>query len=363
MKTTASLSALSALVLISASSAQVVSPTEFSTVEAPSYIYLPFGSNNSAGWRFAQIHDDLKGKKVTIREIGFRRDSTRSRFPSFEFTVTMKMSTAASTASQIVAAFDSNHGPNKSTVVLNKVIKFPGTSPNGVAAPWDYRIKLDNPYAFDGTQSGLCWEAQVSLFRNMKTTVYFDAAYSQSANPPLAQAYFGEGCVHSTQLNAAGLTSTSSTNYTQKTGTVTFYGSNQAPNSLAIGAIGFSRTMLGALPLPFAIPGSASAYSGTCTLYSSLDVLFAAGTDANGSCNASIPIPVDVNFDGAKLFVQLMSQDPQSNAALNLITTNAVEMQFVKPFGAASVSHVYASNTLSSTGSLQKTYGHVLAIF
>lgn len=350
--------------LLAPATCQVVSPKHFAQVEGSSYVYRPFGSNNASGWRYQQVHDDLMGMKTTIRELAFRRDAPRTnRYSAYEFTVSVVLSTASKTAATMTSTFADNHGTNKKLVTVNRTVKMPATRPDTVAAPWVYRIKLDTPYAFDGTNGGLCWETQTSLFRGIVSTVYMDGASSASANPALAQTYFGQGCVHSSQVNPSAMTTSSSTNYSQKVGSIRVNGSYLARNSLAIGTIGFSRTNLGAIPLPLVIPGSQNAYSGACSIYASLDLVFAAATTSTGSASVTVPIPVDVQYGGAKLFVQLFSVDDQTSASLGLITSNAAEMQFVPPYVVAPISRVYASNTLAATGSLNRNYGLVTAAF
>ena len=355
----ASLSPLAAL-----RAQQRVSPLEFRVVEAPNLASRPFGSHSTNGWRYLQVHDDLRGSKLTIRELGFRRDGAQVlRYSKYECTVSMSMSTAKTSSQTIDAFFDKNHGANKKSVVINRVIKFPATRGGRLVGPWDYRIKLDTPYAFDGTSGGLCWEARVSFFRGLISTVNFDAAWSVSSNPPMAIVPFGAGCVHSEQTRAAVLGASSAMNWNTGVGTINLSGNYQARSALTIGTIGFSRTSLGGIPLPFEIPGSSAAYSGSCRFYVSMDLLFGASTNNAGWSNSSIPIPVDPKFAGLRIYAQMMSVDPSSSAAIQFITTNGVEFQFVPPYKVAPVSSVYASNTLISKGNVQKTYGMVSAIF
>ncbi|MCB9890075.1 MAG: hypothetical protein H6833_00325 [Planctomycetes bacterium] len=358
------LAAVAALLSASSLSAQTaVSPAEFAKTEAPTYDYRPFGSNNANGYRQIQIHDDLKGKKLTINELGFRRDAREGRYSAFEFTTTIVCSTAAIDAPNISTTFDTNHGTNKKSVAISKTIKWPAQLSDDCASTWDYRIKFDSPYAFDGTNGGFCWEAQVALFRNIATTVYFDFANGSSTNPAMAQSYYGTGCVHSQQVNRANLTTSTSMNWAQKTGTVRVNFSYLGLNGLAIGAIGFNRDNFGPIPLPLLIPGSATAYSGPCSFYTTLDLLFATATSSTGAGNISIPIPADINYGGIKLFVQMMSVDDATPAAIKFITTNGAVLQYVPPYTAPAVSRVIASSSLAPTGSLQKNYGMVTAIF
>lgn len=344
--------------------AQVVSPQEFAKTEAPSSIYRGLGSRSTSGWRYLQIHDDLKGKNATVREIAFRRDGARNTlYSSYEFNLTLILSTASKTAATITANFDANHGANKKVVASNQAVNMPATRARGVAADWQYRIKLRTPYVFSGANGGLCWEAQTSLFRGPATTVYFDAAWSRSTNPAMAGAAYGSGCYHTKQRLRATTSVRASVNYTSKLGSLSVSGNYHAPNSFAIVALGFSKTNFGAIPLPFVIPGSTRAYSGACSILASLDILFAGTTNASGTTSVNVPIPVDRQYGGVKLFMQLMSQDKDTPAAIDLVTANGYEVQFVAPYDLAPVSRSYANNSLAATGAVTKNYGIVTAIF
>lgn len=340
------------------------SPAVNKNVEGSSYIYNAFGQSNSSGWRFQQVHDDLQGKQLTVRELGFRRDANyMNRFSAYDFTVQLILSTAATQSSTMSTTFDQNHGTNRSVVVTNKVINMPATVGDGVAQPFAYRMKFDTAYTFNGGSGGLCWEARISLQRNLITTTYFDAAYSQDANPPLAQAYFGQGCAHTSQTTVAQLQASSSCNYTSNTGLLYLNGYYLDRSGVALASIGFSRTAYGALPLPFVLPGTATAYSGPCSIYGSLDLIFATTSDANGYGTLTIPIPVDINYAGAKLFSQYLTEDKAASVPIKLVTSNAVELQYVPPFTRTPISCSVAGSPLSATGTVTQYYGYVTALY
>ena len=355
---------LGATLLGAALPAQIaVSPKEFTKTEAPSSDTRPFGSASSTGYRFLQVHDDLKGKKFTVRELAWRRDGTRTgRSSAYQFTCSIVMSTAKTNSQSIDGTFDKNHGSNKKTVLTNRTIKWPASRSQGVARAWDFRIKLDTPYVFDGAGS-FCWESRSLLYRGLTGSLTLDYAWSSNTSPALASGSFGTGCYHSTQTTPANLTVSSSANYRTQTGSLRFFGRGLARNTLAIGAIGFSKTSLAGIPLPFTIPGSGRQYSGPCTFYTSLDIFFGAATTSSGTSSNTVPIPVDVKFAGIKLFSQLLSPDAATGTSIALITSNAAEFQFVAPYKKAPVSRVIASNTASLKGVATKTFGLVTAIF
>ena len=340
--------------------AQVVSPAENAVGEGSNRIYRPFGGSSTGGWRYMQIHDDLKGKKVTVNSVAFRRDgATTTNYMSFSVTVTMLMSTAKNDSQKMVSRFDDNHGGNKQTVITNKKFDFPTTIGGHIPAAWSYSMKLDRPYSFDGTNGGLCWEARTTLHTNLRTTVYFDAAWSSSTNPALAVVNYGSGCRHSTQVSNVTASGSSSMNWRGKTGTIWLYGRTLPRTTFAIASLGFSRTRSGPIPLPFTFPGTETGPSGPCKLLVSLDILTAIGTDANGNATLRFPIPLDPGFHGLVMRGQWLAIDRAIQGPLQFVTSNGVEYNFVKPYTTAPVSRSYNTNTFSQTGTVTKAYGLV----
>lgn len=355
-------SAIALSCLAAATSAQV-SPSYNERTEGNTYSNQPFGQDNANGWRFLQLHDDLKGKNQTIRGLAFRRDGTVSNTPYMAFSTRMTVicSTAATTVATLSNTFDANHGGNKQTVVSSQEFNFPPTLPGYLPAPFTYVINFQNPYAFNGTNGGLCWEVQITQQTNLVTTVYLDFQYSQSTNPQAETDTYGEGCIHSSRTTPLGATCSTSFNWTNKTGTLYLNGNNLPVNSLALGVIGFSRANYGPFPLPWTFPGSASQYSGPCNLYTSLDILLPGGSSTSGTAQVSLPIPLDAaTMNGLTLYGQYMSPDLLTKAAIKFTTSNGTIWNFVAPYTLAPGGYVLANTTFAATGtSMNKNYMYV----
>jgi LysM repeat protein len=269
--------------------------------------------------------------------------------------------TAATTVATLSNTFDANHGGNKQTVVSSQEFNFPPTLPGNLPAPFTYVINFQNPYAFNGTNGGLCWEVQITQQTNLTTTVYLDQQYSQSANPQAETDTYGEGCIHSSRTAALGATCSTSFNWNNKTGTLYLNGTNLPINSLALGVIGFSRTNYGPFPLPWTFPGSANQYSGPCNLYTSLDILLPGGSSTSGTAQVSLPIPLDpATMNGLTLYGQYMSPDLLTKAAIKFTTSNGTIWNFVAPFTLTPGGYVLANTTFAATGtSMNKNYAYV----
>jgi hypothetical protein len=345
---------------LSTTRAQTVSPEHFSSADGDSYSALPFGTSNPTGWRYQQVHDDLKGKKLTLRGLAFRRDNaTAEPYMSFSLRMTVVLSTSATTSATMSTTFSSNHGTSTQTVLSGKQIDFKATRSSFLPAPFDYAIAFDQPYSFDGTSNGLCWEVQISQQINLQTSVYFDTVVSTSTSPPANTGTYGTACLHSTQRTAVSAAGSSSMDWPNSNGTLYLTGYNLAMSSVAIGVFGFSRTLYGPIPLPFLFPGSPNQYSGPCYLNASLDFMLPTGSDQNGYAQASFPVPLATSMNGFTLRAQLLAIDNATKAAIPLIGSNGVEYNFLAPYSLAQMSNCYASSTLAPTGTMTANNGLV----
>ncbi|PIE24425.1 MAG: hypothetical protein CSA62_03885 [Planctomycetota bacterium] len=356
------------LCLSSLSAQSVVDPAFAKGVEAATYFSMPFGARSNAGWRFLQIHDGLKGKKLQIKQLAFRREAGSYSIPprsnAFSFRVTLKLSTAKLAYGKIDASFDKNHGTNKRTVVLSKKVNWPATRVQHTAMPFEFILKFDQPYSFDGTSGGLCWEAQISGQQDLRRTIYFDASRDYSnTNPALAVQPFGTGCIHSAEDFAMSARGSSSMNWRGKVGTLYLDGSNLRRNSMAIGVIGFSRTQFAAFKLPFLFPGhKQGSPSGPCYLYTSLDLLFPLSATSSGTARVTMPIPAQNSLNGQRVYGQFLSLDTASSSLLPLVASNGVEFQWVKPYRRTGISYLYTGNSFGLSGSKRINAGLVIGL-
>lgn len=337
----------------------IVDPAHFRATESPYQGSRPFGRSSTGGWRYLQIHDGLKGAKATINELAWRRDGDRDRHTAYSFRCTLMLSTAAVAYDKIDQTFDNNHGTNKKTVVNFKEVSWPATRAEMLPAPFEYVIKFDQPYAFDGTGGGLCWEAQLSNIQNIRGTYYFDSAYRSSNDPNLETQPFGQGCYHSLESSPMEARGSSSMSWPSNVGTLYLDGRDLPPNTPVIGVLGVSRSSYAGLPLPFLLPGTMGTYSGPCYIHVSLDIILPSTADNNGNSRVAFPIPARSEFDGRSLYGQWLAIDTASPAPLPLVTSNGMEFQWVEPYPDPELSRVYASNNFANTGSTNVNQGLV----
>jgi hypothetical protein len=361
MRATHVSAALSFCLIAGSLSAQsIVDPAHFKNTEANSQAYRPFGGNSSGGWRYLQVHDGLQGAKATINQLAWRRDQNRTRHNAYSFRCTLILSTAKNDSANIDATFDNNHGANKQTVVTFKEIKWPGTTGNTVPSPFEYVIKFDSPYAFDGTNGGLCWEAPGDADHQPADDALLRCRHDGEHQPAARHADLRHGLLlHSTErAKVMSATGASSMNWRNSVGTLYLDGSGLPRSSVVIGVLGLSRSNYLGLPLPFMVPGSSTQYSGACYLNTSLDFLIPSQANTSGSARVQFPVPATAAYDGLKLYGMYLAIDNNTNA-LPLVTSNGVEFQWVEPYPTSGISRVYSTNQFSTSGSVNKNYGLV----
>jgi hypothetical protein len=127
--------------------------------------------------------------------------------------------------------------------------------------------------------------------------------------------------------------------------------------------IGISRKTFGPIPLPLLFPGSATDVTGPCNLYVSVDFVIPLATDSSGRATLNFPIPADPAFAGFTLNGQWLVPDTGAGNMFGLIASDGVQWNWVAPYTMAPVSTVYATNTLSQTGSLSSNHGLVAQLW
>ena len=180
----------------------IVHPHIYTNKEAPSYSYYPFGYRSSLQryrqFRYQQIHDNLSNNPIKIKAMAFRRDGTTPYHPYEAYTVTLELALSTSPKSSTTASrtFDNNMGPDKTTVITKKTIKFPQTNfMHTMPEPFLYKLPFDSGKSFNlGAKKNLCWEAKVydnNLYTVSKNYIFFDKVNAFSTSPYVR---FGHGC-------------------------------------------------------------------------------------------------------------------------------------------------------------------------
>jgi hypothetical protein len=349
----------SMLLLAPALAAQaVVSPRNFTSAEGNSSDAAPFGTT-ATPYRYLQVHADLTTPR-NITALSLRRDggSPTTAYPAYTIVVDLFMSSAATTASTMSATFDNNHGANKVQVGSFLQVSFPATSGGAIPRPFEYRIPLPQPYAYNG-QGGLCWEARLIAHQG-SSTAYHDMVGGSTTNSPMAVVNLGTGCRAAGRTSAVVFNGSSSMNWPQNSGTLNYSGTGAPNNAFGIIALGTNNQSYNGIPLPFEIPGTSGGSSGACRIYNSFAFLFPALADGSGGYTLNVGVPATQEFYGARLFGQSLFADAAANP-VGAITSNQVEHNWVPPFNNnLPVGRVHLSGSTGATGTAQNRYGLIV---
>lgn len=144
-----------------------VSPPAHEFFEAPRATGFPVGHPTRTTLRYLEVHDSFAGTPRTIRAIAFRRRADDpSTAPAFDAQITLRLSTAATTAATIDPSFAANHGPDLVEVTPSRTVSFPATGPTTEPlAAFDFEIPADTPFVFGGL-GPLCIEIVVAGHTN-----------------------------------------------------------------------------------------------------------------------------------------------------------------------------------------------------
>jgi hypothetical protein len=351
--------ALATLVLSASLVAQAVAPPHFAAAEATANNTYPFGGNfsTSTPFRYAQVHDDVPA--MVIQGFAFRHDSVFVGPVVAPYTLTLDawMSTAAPgiTSQSASSVFDNNHGADKIQVVTNKTISVGANDPAAVPGPFVLDIPFDTgvvfPYAAGG--SSLVWEVHITARTNTES-VAFDAVSSlnnEPANPPMGMSMAHTGCRATGKINPMWLMPTpAQMSWSSGQGAISMQAGDLLNNGLIAWVFGLDDTQWSGVPLPFDVPGSTGAPSGTCTLRTDLGLLFAATASPGGNAQLALTFPVTPAMHGATLYSQVLGVDPQANP-LGFTLSNLAVLQLVAPYPTPLTGcRIYQPGSLAASG-------------
>lgn len=326
-----------------AAGAQIYSPAHFTNVRATGSNAFPFGSGTQ--FRYAQIHDDVNGP-VAVNMISTRRAPATSATAGGTANVDLWVSTAATSSATPNIMFDLNHGADKAQVITNKAINIATATADALPGNYDVVMPFDTPFPF--TSGSLCWEVHVLSRTASVTNDNFSTA---STNPALgvhSLTTFRPGCIATGRTARQSATGSSVMTWASGTGILRITGSNAAANAIIITAVGTSNTSWGGIPLPFLIPGSDTAPSGSCFLYNDAFLFQAGLASATGASTTDVAIPATPNLHGLTTRTQNYSIDAPANP-IGIVTSNPVIHQWIAPFGTQPASRIYLSNSLGGT--------------
>jgi len=331
-----------------------VSPSHFTRVEGNNALALGVGLGTAPG-RLLQVHDDMAARSISA--FAFRRDGqdTSDHLP-FSVVMTLAMSTARTTAAQPDATFDANHGTDRRTVFTNQFLQFPAVPYAGFAHPFDYRVPLATPYQHGGG-GPLCIDLQI-VTRSSSAYYFLDAASGQEPNPGGDTRLLGEGCRVSAMSSRALLLGGFVPNWPTGLMTLSFTGSYLPPATVAALTIGDSATQWGPFPLPFELPGTATAPSGPCTVMNSVLLVFPQLVDAMGGLSATLGYAPHPSMRGRNLYTQLVAPAPTANS-WGLVLSNGVEFHPAAPWTAVPIGLVELAG-LGGVGNATANSGQIV---
>lgn len=335
---------LLALAFATSLTAQYVSPFGHRLAEGLSNNVFPFG-NTAVPFRFSQVHDDVPA--MTVTSLAFRHNAATVRYAAHSITCDGWMSTAVASSSLATTNFDNNHGADKVPVIFNRTFNHAASDPTCVPGAWLLSYPLDVPFTFAGTPASICWEVHVTA-KTQGSSVTHDA-FSVSANPPLQIGRGGVGCRATGASGAMTISGTSTMSWSTRTGTLNVAGANVVPNAPAFHILGADKTQWFGLPLPFQLPGTGSAPSGPCYIYTDALASFPITASNTGTLTNSIPVPATSNLNGFSTLSQFWAVDSAANS-WGIVTSPVAVHGFVRPTLPAVGSRIWLSGSLGAVG-------------
>lgn len=331
-----------------------VSPAHFAAVEGTGNSALPFG-HVTMPFRFLQVHDGVP--PLVVQGLAFRHDTNGTVRPAFTLTVDAWMSTAAVTAAGALATFDSNHGADKLRVVTNRTVNVPANDPAQLPGAFLLDLPFDPgvTFSFAGGAS-LCWEVHVTSTTNATSLIPFDAVLTQGstpASPGLLGTRAHTGCLATGATQGMSIAPANSpVDWTAGVATQSVNATRLQSNGLIAWVSGTNTALWGGIPLPFVIPTSTGAPSGTCSLYTDLALLTVAVASASGTAQLVQQFAVTPALHGVLLPTQVLGLDAAANP-FGVTSSNLVVQQLIAPYPAAiGISRVYALGGLPATGTV-----------
>ncbi len=161
--------------LLLAATVLPVLPAQLTVVTPPGYDLLEGNSNNAFPWnrgtasmRYQQLYDSTSFPAITgpvlITGMRFRANGTTATWTGGSWpNVQIDLSTATVDHAAFSLTFDSNHGPDRTTVHNGSVTVQPGTG-NGttVPGPWHIAITFGVPFLYDPSSGNdLCMDVML----------------------------------------------------------------------------------------------------------------------------------------------------------------------------------------------------------
>ena len=348
----AAAAALSLAVAVPAQPQGYVSPSHFRTAEGTWGTTIPLGM--PAQTRFLQVHDDAPGP-LAVGGLAFRPDLGAPAM-SFSFLCDVVVSSAITSSTTLSPTFDDNHGADKVVAAGTQLYSLKILSTFSGVGGDELYLPFSSPFMFGGS-TPLCWEVRV--LGNTQVGAKIDGVTGSKAEPGLPVHYFGSGC------RAFGFgfpmdIIVTPANWFWSSGTPTISATirNGPLNDLAVLVLGSDvKSWLG-LALPFSLPGTPTAASRECFIYT--DTLFALPTLLVGrTATLSFGVQLDPALNGVNLAWQGMARSVGANP-FDVVTTNAAYTPIVAPFGTQPVGTVSNTSSAGPTGVVAPGQGAIV---
>ena len=343
--------------------AQIVYPPEFRVVEGNGGLAhgMSSGSNES---RFLQINESNPG---VFHALSFRRDGGRpGTIPAQAIVADIYCSHALKGYQTIDPVFDNNHGYIKVKVVNTGVFVFPETTDAPIPNPFVYRFPFDVPFPYDATRP-FCWEI-VTHYRSSSQPFFLDAMSVWNQNPPPEIYLGGTGCTATGRSGPATLDARAEPNWSNKpaqipsTVDLIYDGSAFPAGASVFMAFGLSASAAGSMPLPFVLPGTATAPSGACSMYTDYTLVAPVQADAQGAFSATYTAAMKMVPGGANIFAQAIALDAGANP-YGLVLSNLAQFNVVLPSSFfTNIANVYLDGSLGPLGTVAHWQGLIVKV-
>ncbi len=278
-------------------------PSGFASVEGPGIVDI---GGSIAPARMLCIYGAsqfVPRTDAAIRGVALRRNGTDlSTYPAHSATIVMRVSTRSSLFPRLaqLESFAANHGADLRTVVKMRKLVFPALKkPRTAPAPFDLRIKFDQPFVPDPRLSALVVDFEFHSTKNYQLPWYLDGINDQIHIDRGTRSSLGTGCPSDFYSYC--------THVAPGMGSFVTYGYSRVKRSLpAMAWIGQSTKQLGPFKLPFPVPGTA------CTLYCDMLSFLFATTDPKDAGLVRFnwgPMPRALALQGIQIPFQLAVVD------------------------------------------------------
>lgn len=314
-----------------------VDPLPFEWAIAARETGFPFGHPNRTVLRYQEVHDGMTGRPRTVTGIAIRRSPLDSHaVGAFTADLSMRLSTARTTAATIDPRFAANTGPDEVQVLPRRTVSFPASpGVTTLPAPFEYVVPADVPFAFGGA-GPLCVDLTMHSHSNVVPTRFELHAEGYSHVGEI-----GEGC--------GGLALATLMGYPDVVHDVT----GAPPGAPVVMLFGSGFETTAGLPLPIDL-GPIGAPD--CALHLDPAVALSGFADPSGALQTIVPVATLA--PGVFYGVQAVAVQPGLNA-LGAVTSNAT---IVVPYTGRVVGRVWAEDLQSTTGLPQPVFGLVIEV-